>query len=142
MNYEPGPVPLEDKAVREYLGRELRRIAAAVKDAAPTVAYLTGPVTASLSAGISANWKAPAGNIVLMSTSSTITLTGIADATPNRVRTFINIGTGVVVFKTAGTESSASFRFALPADWQISANASATLWYDASSARHRGLGRT
>lgn len=142
MNYEPAQGPLDDKALREYLSRELRRISAALKDAAPTVWYVTDPVMASLSAGISANWKVPAGNVVLMSTSSTITLTGIADTTANRVRTFINIGTGVVVFKNAGTESSASFRFALPADWQISANASATLWRDAFSARHRGIART
>lgn len=139
MNYEPGPVPSDDKALREYLSRELRRLAAVAKDSAPSVWYLTSPVVASLSAGISANWKAPAGNVVLMSTSNTITLTGIADTTPNRVRTFINTGTGVVVFKNAGTESSASFRFALPADYQASANASISLWYDAFSARYRRI---
>jgi|SRR6185312_2724553 len=139
MNYEPAQVPLDDKGVREYLSRELRRLAAVVKDAAPAVWYLTQPVVATLSAGISANWKVPAGNVVLMSTSTTITLTGLADTTANRVRTFINIGTGVVVFKNAGTESSASCRFALPADYQASANASLTLWYDAFSARHRRI---
>jgi hypothetical protein len=148
MNYEPLGVPLVDskqtgaRSIAEFLGRELRRIASTLKDNAPTVQYLTGPVVASLSDAISANWKAPIGNVVLMSTSSTITITGIADVTPNRVRTFINTGTGVVVFKSAGTESSAPYRLALPADWNLSAGAAATLWYDSFSARHRGLSRT
>lgn len=141
MNYEPLGVPQVDskqsgaKVIGEFLSRELRRIASALKDNAPSVQYLSEPVVASLSAGISANWKVPLGNVILMSTSSTITLTSLADVTPNRVRTFINIGTGVVVFKNGSG-------FALPADWQISANASATLWYDAFSARYRGVGRT
>jgi hypothetical protein len=141
MNYEPAPTPLDDKALREFLSRELRRISGALRDDSQTVAYQTGSVVGSLSAGVSANWKV-AGNLLLLSTSSTITLTGIADTTPNRVRTFINIGTGVVVFKSQGTESSASYRFALPADWQLSTNATATLWYDARAFRHRGLSRT
>ena len=142
MNYEPAQTPSDDKGIREYLARELRRLSTVVKDSTPAVWYVTDPVVASLSAGISANWKCPAGNIVLMSTSTTITLTGIADTTPNRVRTLINIGTGVVVLKNAGTESSASFRFALATDWQLSAGAAATIWRDAFGARHRGLSRT
>jgi hypothetical protein len=141
VNYEPAPVPLDDKALREYLSRELRRLAGVLRAGTATVAYLTSSVTASLSDAVSANWKI-SGNVALLSTSNTITLTGIADTTPNRVRTFINIGTGVVVFKSAGTESSASHRFALPADWQLSANAVASFWYDARAFRHRGLSRT
>jgi hypothetical protein len=86
MSYEPGPVPGDDKQVREYLSRELRRISNSLK----TVVYQQTPVVASLSAGISANWKV-AGGVVLMSTSSTITITGIADT---RARTFVNTGTG------------------------------------------------
>lgn len=139
MRYEPAPTPSRPESIPEFLGREFRRIAAALKD---PVSYLTGAETGLLSAGVSANWKAPAGNIVRVSTSNTVTITGIADTTPNRLRTFINIGTGVVVFKNEGTESSAQFRLAIPANWQLSAGASATLWYDAVSARHRGLNRT
>lgn len=142
MNYVPAQTPGEDKGVREFLTRELLRLASILKDDAPTVWYRTGATTASLSAGISANWKVPQGNVVLMSTSNTITLTGIAERTPFRERTFINIGTGVVVFKSQGTESSASNRLALPTDWNLSANAACTLWRDPISARHRGLSRT
>lgn len=142
MNYEPAQTPNDDKYVREFLARELRRLSSAVRDNADTVWYRTGPVVASLSAGISADWKIPVGNVILMSASNTITLTGIAEKTPLRERVFINIGTGVVVFKSQATESSASNRFALPTDWQLSANASCLIWRDPYSARHRGLSRT
>jgi hypothetical protein len=144
VNYEPGPLPHDDKSVREYLGRELRRISVALRDNAPTVFFRTGVETElSLSAGDSANYKIGlAANIIRISTSNTVTITGIADTTPNRERTFVNIGTGVLVMKNAGTESSASHRFALAQDWNLSANASGTVWYDGVSFRHRGLNRT
>lgn len=142
MNYEPAQTPNDDKGLKEFVGRELRRLSGILRDNSPSVWYRTDPVTASLSAGISANWKIPAGNVIRLSTSNTITLTGIAEKTANRERTFINIGTGVVVFKDAGTESSASNRFALPTSWQLSTGAACTMWYDKSSARHRGLSRT
>jgi hypothetical protein len=142
VNYEPGSTPSDDKGIREFLARELRRLANVLKDEAPVVWYRNGAVTASLSAGISANWKVPQGNVIRISASNTMTLTGIAEKTPFRERTFVNVGTGVVVFKSEASESSASNRFALPVDWQISANGSATLWRDPISARHRGLSRT
>jgi hypothetical protein len=142
VNYEPGSTPNDDKGIREFLARELRRIANVLKDDAPVVWYRNGPVTASLSAGISANWKVPAGNIIRISTSDTITLTGIAEKTPFRERALVNVGTGVVVLKSEGTESSASNRLLLPADWAISQNGTAVLWRDPFSARHRGLSRT
>jgi hypothetical protein len=142
VNYEPAQTPSDDKYVREFLARELRRLASIVRDDSPTVWYRTEPVVASLSAGVSANWKCPAGNVLLLSTSNTITLTGIAEKTPFRERALINIGTGVVVLKSQASESSASNRFALPIDWQLSANASALIWRDPFSARHRGLSRT
>lgn len=144
MSYKPASSP-QGKDVQElarYVGDELRRVAASVRDDADVVWYRTGAVTASISAGISANWKVPAGNIIRISSSNTMTLTGLAERTPNRERTFVNVGTGVVVFKSEASESSASNRFALPVDWQISANGSATLWRDPISARHRGLSRT
>lgn len=134
MSYQPASVPTEDKAVREYLSRELPRIANALR----TVVYEQASFVASLSAGISANWKLPAG-IARMSTSNTITLTGIAD---QREHTFVNIGTGVVVFKSEASESSASNRFALVTDYAISANGTLSTWYDVVSARHRGLSKT
>jgi hypothetical protein len=142
MSYKPASPPTADKGVAEFLARELPRLASAVRDDAPVVWYRTAAVTASLSAGISANWKVPVGNVVRISASNTMTLTGIAERTPFRERTFVNVGTGVVVFKSEASESSASNRFALPVDWQISANGSATLWRDPISARHRGLSRT
>jgi hypothetical protein len=134
MSYEPAPVPRDDQSLREYLARELRRLANDLR----TVVYQASPVVASLSAGISANWKVPAG-FLLMSTSNTITLTGIAD---QRAHTFVNIGSGVVVFKSQGTESSASNRFALVTDYAISANGTLSTWYDPAAFRHRGLSKT
>ena len=142
MNYEPLGIPQDDKGLRAFLARELRRLADVVRDNAPVVWYRTGPVVASLSDGISADWKVPAANVILMSTSNTITLTGIAEKTPFRERVFINIGTGVVVFKNEGTESSASNRLLVPSTWNISAGGAVTLWRDSFSARHRGLSRT
>ncbi len=144
MNYEPGPVPLDVKDVLPYLHREMRKISASLKDSSVTVFYRTSVDTdTSISAGISANYKAELhANITRISTSATQTMTGIADTTPNRERVLLNVGTGVLVLKSEGTESSASHRFALPANWQLSANASATIWYDAVSSRHRGLSRT
>ena len=144
MNYEPGPVPIDVKDVLTYLHREGRKLAAALRDSATTVFYRTSVDTdSSLSAGVSANYRVDVNaNVLRISTSNTLTLTGIADTTANRERTLVNVGTGVLFLKNQGAESSASHRFALPADWQLSANASATLWYDVVSSRHRGLSRT
>lgn len=148
MNYEPLSTPLIDskqsgaKVLGEFLSRELRRLASVVRDDSPAVWYRTGVAVASLSAGISANYKIPQGNIVLFSTSNTTTLTGIAERTPFRERVLVNIGSGVLYLKSEASESSASNRFALPTSWQLSANASAVIWRDPLSARHRGLSRT
>lgn len=144
MNYQPAPAPNDSKDVPRFLAQELQRISAALRDNAVTVFYRTSVETdESLSAGDSANYKVGAGtNIVRISTSVTVTLTGIADTTPLRERFLINIGTGVLVLKNEAAESSASHRFALPTTWQLSANATACLWYDAVSSRHRGISRT
>jgi hypothetical protein len=143
VNYQPAPVPLDAKDLPRYLAQELPRLAAVVRDNAATVFYRTIAETDSLSAADSANYKvAAAANVIRISTSATITITGIADTTPYRERTFVNVGTGVLVLKSQGAESSASHRFALPQDWQISANGAATIWFDPFSARHRGLNRT
>lgn len=144
MSYKPASSP-QGKDVSElarYVGEELRRVATSTRDNADVVWYRTVAATASISAGISANWRVPQGNVIRISASNTMTLTGIAEKTPFRERTFVNVGTGVVVFKSEASESSASNRFALPVDWQISANGSATLWRDPISARHRGLSKT
>lgn len=144
MSYQPAPTPIQDSQIREYLGRELARISAALRDDNPVVFYRSGVVSeSSLSAADSANYKADlAANVYRFSTSSTVTLTGWADKTPNRERVLLNVGTGVLVLKSEASESSASHRFALPVDWQLSANAACCLWYDAISSRHRGLSRT
>lgn len=143
MIYLPSPAPGVSELPR-YLAQELRRISDAIRDSSARVFYITNSENeSSLSAGDSANYRCGASaNVIRVSTSSTVTLTGIADKTANRVRIFVNIGTGVLVLKNAGTESSASHRFALAQDWNLSANATATLWYDPTSARHRGIART
>jgi len=144
MNYQPSPLPVDPKDLLRFLSQELPRISTALRDDAQTVFYRTSVETElSLSAGDSANYKVgAASNIIRISTSNTVTLTGINDKTPYRERTFINVGTGVLVLKSEGTESSASLRLALAATWQLSANAAATVWFDPISSRHRGLSRT
>lgn len=116
----------------------------ALRDDAAVIHYRTiYAADASLSAAISANWKCANANVIRMSTSNTVTITGIAFKQPMREFSYINVGTGVVAFKDAGTESSASFRFALPSSlYQLSANHAATFWYDPVSSRHRPISRT
>lgn len=143
-NYRPAPPPLDIKYALEYVHRELRRIGDATSDDADAIFYRTiFAEDASLSAGVSANWKCANANVIRVSTSDTITITGIAFKQPMREFVFINVGTGVVAFKNAGTESSASFRFALPSSlYQLSANHAVTFWYDPVSSRHRPIART
>lgn len=147
-NYVPSPPPFEVKQLPEYIHRELRRASAALADNAASVFYRTIPDSPSLSAGVSANWKIT-GNVLRVSTSVTQTFTGLQRATggnaqgdANREIVFLNVGTGVAVLKNQAAESSASNRFALTTDWQLSANAAATLWRDQVSARWRGINRT
>lgn len=143
MNYEPAPLPQDPKQLIEYLSRELRRLSAIVRDDAPVVQYRTASVNQeSLTAAVSANYKIARGNIVRISSSATVTLTGLADSTPNREIVLVNVGTGVVVLKSEGTESSASHRFALSTDWNLSANAAAVVWFDPYSFRWRGIAKT
>lgn len=151
MSYTKGPAPTPTlPGVLRYVREELDRISRAVADNAELVFYRTLPArhtSLSVSAGSSANWKV-AGNILLVSTSSTQTFTGLQRNTMQnfdamREIVFINVGTGVAVLKDAGTESSTSNRFALSESvWQLSANAAATLWRDPFAARWRGISRT
>lgn len=141
-NYVPTPPPFEVKGLTEYIGRELNRVGRNLADTADAVFYRTLPHTDnSLSNGVSANYKID-GNVLRLSTSNTLTLTGFAIKAPNREVVLINIGTGVISMKSAGTESSASFRFLLGTNYQISQNYAITLWYDLTSARWRAIART
>ena len=140
MNYEPPPPPLDPGQLPEYLARELRRVCAAMRDDATSVLYFTAPANqGSLTAAVSANYKIAAGNVIRLSTSNTVTLTGLAVKTPNQARFLVNVGTGVVVLKSEATESSASYRFLLSQTRNLSANAAVLLWYDSYSSRHRAL---
>lgn len=141
MKYRPANVPRETSQLAEYLQRELQRIANADQE---VVLYRTLAADAgTLSSGVSANWRIAAGNVVRISTSNTLTLTGLAlSPNANRELALINVGNGVLVLLSENAGSSASNRFALPTTWQLSANAAAVLWYDAASSRLRGLGRT
>jgi len=141
-SYAPGPVPPLGGLVR-FLTEELKRLASLIRDDAPTVQYRTSPANqGSLTAGVSANYKIADGNVVRISTSATVTLTGIAYKVPNREIVLINVGTGVVVLKDQATESSASYRFALVNSLDLSQNAAAVLWFDSYSARWRVLSKT
>jgi hypothetical protein len=144
MNYKPQPVPHDAKDLPRYLQTELARVGAAMADASQTVFYRTLPkICESLSSALSANWRV-AGNVLLMSTSATLTLTGLQRDGFAGMREVVlfNTGTGVVVLKNEGSESSASNRFALTTNWNLSAGAAATLWRDPYAARWRGLNRT
>lgn len=142
--YRPAPIPFNQKDLLEYTQRELQKVGDALRDDADQIHYRTiYAEDASLSAGVSANWKCTNANVVRMSTSNTVTVTGIAFKQPMREFVFINVGTGVVAFKHEGTESSASHRFALPsALYNISANHAVTFWRDPVSSRHRPIART
>ena len=144
MNYVPAQPPSDPQQLAEFLRRELQRIGTALRDDAAVVQYRTISVNAgTLSAGISANWKIAAGNVVRISSSLTVTLTGLAVLNPPyRELVLINVGTGVVVLNSQDAASSASYRFALAATWQLSAGAAAVLWYDAASSRWRGISKT
>lgn len=143
-NYTPTPPPVEVAQVFEWAHREFRRVGDSLRDNADQIHYRTiFQRDSSLSAAISANWKCANANVLRMSTSNTVTITGIAFKQSMREFVFINVGTGVVAFKDAGTESSASFRFALPSSlYQLSANHAVMMWYDPVSSRHRPLCRT
>lgn len=142
MNYEPAPLPQDPKRIIEFLSRELRRISGALRDDASCVQYRTEPVNqGSLTAAVSANYKIAAGNVIRISSSATVTLTGLAIKAPNREMVLFNVGTGVVVLKSEGTESSESYRFALVNSYDLSQNAGVLLWYDGASARWRAIGR-
>ena len=143
MNFVPGTPPREPERLAEYLSRELNRFAAVMKDDTPTVFYRTLHANqGSLTAGVSANYKIAAGNVIRISTSNTVTLGGLVIDDYYREVVLINVGSGVLVLKSQDTASSASYRFALPTDWALSANAAAVLWRDPVSARFRGLART
>ncbi len=140
--YVPSPAPL-DKELGSYLQRELTKVGQVLADNADSVFYRTLPATDnSLTAATSANYKIVEGNVIRISTSNTMTLTGIAVKLPNKEIVMVNIGTGVISLKSQGTESSASYRFALASNYQLSQNAAISLWYDLTSARWRGIGRS
>lgn len=146
MSYTPAPPPLDVKQLPEFLQREFRRVSEDLADNADSVFYRTLPTTSgslSVSNGSSANWKV-AGNVLRVSTSVTQTFTGLQRGALDALReiVFINIGTGVAVLKSQASESSASNRFALVNDYQLSTNAACGLWRDPYSARWRGIWRT
>ncbi|MFY4731333.1 hypothetical protein [Nitrospira sp. BLG_2] len=139
MSYIPGHVPNDPQLLAEFLRRELRKVSDELQD---VVFYRSSAVVGSLSAGVSANWKVT-GNVLLISTSNTVTITGLSVLNPgNREIVLANVGTGVLVVKSEDSASSASYRFALAATYQLSANATAVCWYDPYAFRWRGIGRT
>lgn len=143
MNYVPSNPPTDPAKLAVYLYRELSRLSTIIRDDASKVFYRTLSANqGSLTAGVSANYKIAAGNVIRISSSATVTLGGLVIDDYFREVVLINVGTGVVVLKSEDSGTSASYRFALPTDWNLSANASATLWRDPVSARLRGIAKT
>jgi len=138
LNYQPAAPPSDPARLAEYLNRELRRISQALAETAPVVHYAVGQLTPTT---WSANNYKPPGldgaNVVRISASVTQTLTGIALTSPYRQLSLVNIGTGVIYLSSQDAASSASARFALAANLNLSANAVANLWYDPISSRWR-----
>ena len=146
MSYKPAIIPSNVKELPRAVRSEFNRIADDLADNAESVFYRTMPIQSaslSVSNGSSANWKV-AGNVLLVSTSTTQTFTGLQRGALDALRevVFINVGTGVAVLKSQAAESSASNRFALVTDYQLSTNAAATLWRDPFAARWRGISKT
>lgn len=145
MNYQPSPPPSDAAQLSAYLFRELRRIAAAFADSSEVVAYRTRATDAgTLSSAVSANWKIADGNVIRVSCSATLTITGLVVASPyNRELVLLNDGTAPLVLKHEGTESSASWRFSLPTSSAstLQANGGAIIWYDPKKLRWRQLTR-
>jgi subtilisin family serine protease len=141
MNYRPGS--LLGKDLTGYLTRELENIAQASRENAPSVLYRTMPANqGSLTAAVSANYKIASGNVLRISTSATVTLTGLAYKEPFREVVLLNVGTGVLTLKSEDSASSASYRFRLSQTLNLSADAAVMIWYDPYSHRHRCIGRT
>jgi len=143
-SYVPSMPPTDPKQLAEWIHRELRAVGAAFADDADAIHYMTPyAADASLSAGISANWKCANATIIRCSTSNTVTVGAIAYRQAKRLFTYVNVGTGVLAFKNEDAGSSASLRLALPAAlYQISAGHAVTFWRDPSSSRHRPISRT
>jgi hypothetical protein len=144
--YQPSPVPFDVKELPRFLDLELSRISKDLADNADAVFYRTMPTTSgslSVSNGSSANWRV-AGNVLLVSTSTTQTFTGLQRGALDAFRevVFINVGSGVAVLKSNGAESSVSNRFALVTSYQLSANAAAILWRDPFASLWRGISKT
>ena len=145
MNYQPLPPPTDAGQLSAYIVRELRRIAAAFADSAEVVAYRTRAADAgTLSSAVSANWRIADGNVIRVSCSATLTITGIKGAAPyGRELVLLNDGTAPLVLKHEGTESSASWRFSLPTSTAttLAANGGAIIWYDPKKLRWRQLNK-
>lgn len=143
--YTPNPPPTDVKEIPRFLDLELQRVSRSLADNSSSVFYRTMPTTSgslSVTNASSANWRV-AGNVLLVSTSTTQTFTGLQRGTldPFREVVFVNVGTGVAVLKNQAAESSASNRFALVTDLSLSQNGAVTFWRDPYASRWRGISR-
>lgn len=142
MSYAATPPPLRKEDLLGWLTREVRRLEAALRDNAPVVCYRTEPLTPAYSADNFAPVGAAGANVWRISASVSQTITGIKPLGAWRELVLLNVGTGTVILTSEDAASSASSRFALPATWNLSANAGCLLWYDAVSSRWRGVAKT
>jgi hypothetical protein len=143
--YTPNPAPFDVKEIPRFLDLELQRISRSLADNADSVFYRTMPTTStslSVSNGSSANWRV-AGNVLLVSTSTTQTFTGLQRGILDTFRevVFVNVGSGVAVLKREAAESSVSNRFAIVTDLSLSQNGAVTFWRDPYANRWRGISK-
>lgn len=148
MSYKQTLAPLDPKEIPRFLNDELAKISRDLQDNANVVFYRTMPSTPnslSVTNAASANWRVQ-GNVLLVSTSTTQTFTGLQRNTQSKLDryrevVFINVGTGVAVLKNEAAESSASNRFSLVNSLSLSQNGAVVFWRDPFASRWRGISK-
>ena len=112
-------------------------------DQSASVLKLTGAISPAQLVANTNDW-APTGfaaaTVVRLSTDASRNLTGLAGGTTGRYVLLSNIGSFPLVLVAESVSSTAANRFALPANFTLSAGQTANLVYDGTSARWRVVG--
>ena len=114
----------------------------AVEEHGYTINQLILRWTATSPAQLSANtnnYDPGDANVLRLSASGAINLTGITRGDESRLLTLVNVGTNTITLKNQDANSSAQNRIIGlgAADFALAANVSALLWYDIVTLRWR-----
>lgn len=141
-NYVPQWPPVDAKNLSAFIQRELAKIATATADDADRLDYLPLVLTPAQLSGNTNNY-APEGldrvNVLRLSASGAVDLTGIKNPRAGKSKTFliVNIGSNAITLKTEDANSDAANRFVFPSALALGQNATASIWYDVISQRWR-----